>query len=605
MAFPSPLFAFFMLLGLLDSVRAIGNWSCPDLITSSVPVKFALILTEQNISPDGFQRKGILVNGQFPGPILEVCQGVEVEVQVWNELPYPVTVHFHGIEQRETPWSDGVPGVSQKGIQPGLSFTYKWRATDSRSYFYHSYERGHLEDGLYGAIYIHPRNSVERPFAQITDDPSQLEAMHIAEQNTKPIILSDWRHLASEQVWEAEEATGLDAYCANALLINGKGSVTCLSQETIDEFTSEDLKPLLNGSHLTDIGCLPPTIPAAQGPYRHNFSAVPQSLFSGCNASHGATETLLVDPGLQYSSWDLINAGGLATLSFSIDEHPMYVYAVDGRYIVPKLVEAVKLVPGRRFSVLVKLDKPPRDYTVRSNIVGNQILNTTTIMSYDAAVRFQNDPSTPYIDITGRNATPDAVLLDETQVVPFPVEVPAQTADQTFVLHIDRFNSSYQWTLGNGSFPLSLEEAAPLLFYPDSEVAHSDLTIRTTNGSWVDLIFYVRSAPQPEHPIHKHSNKFFYIGSGQGEWEYPSVAEAMRDIPHNFNLHNPPLFDTIATPAAMSDPVWTAVRYHVVNPGAFVVHCHIQVHINGGMSLAVLDGIDAWPQIPDEYQITN
>ncbi|GKZ27945.1 hypothetical protein AbraCBS73388_007148, partial [Aspergillus brasiliensis] len=97
-------------------------------------------------------------------------------------------------------------------------------------------------------------DSVERPFAQITDDPSQLEAMHVAEQNTKPIILSDWRHLTSEQVWEAEQATGLDAYCANALLINGKGSVTCLSQETIDEFTSEALKPLLNGSHLTDIG---------------------------------------------------------------------------------------------------------------------------------------------------------------------------------------------------------------------------------------------------------------------------------------------------------------------------------------------------------------
>ncbi|GKZ51337.1 hypothetical protein AbraIFM66951_005484 [Aspergillus brasiliensis] len=284
----------------------------------------------------------------------------------------------------------------------------------------------------------------------------------------------------------------------------------------------------------------------------------------------------------------------------------MYVYAVDGRYIVPKLVDAVKLVPGRRFSILVKLDKPPRDYTVRSTIVGNQILNTTAIMSYNAAaVRFQNAPSTPYIDITGRNTTPDAVLLDETQVVPFPVEVPAQTADQTFVLHIDRFNSSYQWTLGNGSFPLSLEEAAPLLFFPDSEVAHSDLSIRTTNGSWVDLIFYVRSAPQPEHPIHKHSNKFFYLGSGQGEWKYPSVAEAMRDMPDSFNLHNPPLFDTLATPAAISDPAWTAVRYHVVNPGAFVVHCHIQVHINGGMSLAVLDGIDAWPQIPAEYQITN
>jgi FtsP/CotA-like multicopper oxidase with cupredoxin domain len=340
-----------------------------------------------------------------------------------------------------------------------------------------------------------------------------------------------------------------------------------------------------------------------QGPYQHNFSAVPEGLFSGCESSRGATETLLVDSLLQYSSWDLINAGGLATISFSIDEHPMYVYAVDGRYIVPELADVVKLVPGRRFSVLVKLDKPPGDYTIRSTIVGNQILNTTATMSYNAAIGLRNAPSTPYIDITGRNATPDAVLLDETQIIPFPVEVPAHTADRTFVLNIDRFNSSYQWSIGNSSFPLALEEAAPLLFFPDSEVAHSDLAIRTTNGSWVDLIFYVRAAPQPEHPIHKHSNKFFYIGSGQGEWNYSSVEEAMRHVPQNFNLHSPPRFDTLATPAAMSGPVWTAVRYHVVNPGAFVIHCHIQVHTNGGMSLAVLDGIDAWPQIPEEYQL--
>lgn len=78
--------------------------------------------------------------------------------------------------------------------------------------------------------------------------------MLAAEEKTKPIILSDWRHLTSEEVWQAEEATGLDAYCSNSILINGKGSVTCLSRETIDEFTTAAQKQVLNGSSLTDIG---------------------------------------------------------------------------------------------------------------------------------------------------------------------------------------------------------------------------------------------------------------------------------------------------------------------------------------------------------------
>ena len=31
------------------------------------------------------------------------------------------------------------------------------------------------------------------------------------------------------------------------------------------------------------------------------------------------------------------------------------------------------------------------------------------------------------------------------------------------------------------------------------------------------------------------------------------------------------------------------------------MHCHIQTHQNGGMALALLDGVDKWPKIPDAY----
>ena len=40
------------------------------------------------------------------------------------------------IRQLGTPWSDGVPGVSQRPIASGGSFTYKWTATQFGSYWY-------------------------------------------------------------------------------------------------------------------------------------------------------------------------------------------------------------------------------------------------------------------------------------------------------------------------------------------------------------------------------------------------------------------------------------------------------------------------------------
>ncbi|KAJ9271249.1 hypothetical protein DTO212C5_2599 [Paecilomyces variotii] len=593
------------LLGLLHWVHAVPTLSANVSATARAPVQFAITLTQSDVYHDGFKRPGgILMNGQFPGPMLELRQGDDVEFTVWNLLPYATTVHFHGIDQLGTPWSDGVPGVSQKGIQPGEFFVYKWTATQYGSYFYHAHERSHIEDGLVGPIYIKPADSVERPFALISNDSNELEAMRKAEENTRPLVLSDWRHLPSEQVWQAEEATGLDAFCASSLLINGKGSVNCLSRATIDEFTSPALKQLLNGTQLTDMGCIPPTIVATQGPYPHNFSAIPPGLFSGCEPTEGSTEILTVDPHDGYVSWDLIGANSLLNIAFSIDEHPMYIYAVDGRYVEPQLVDAVTITNGRRFSVLVKLDKPAGDYTVRFVVNGlSQMMNGSAILTYVNAVKTQSGPSEPYINLVGSNATADVTFQNESAMVPFPVETPAQTADQTFILSLNHYNASYRWTLGNSSYPLSLEESQPLLFYPDSPAAYNDLTIRTKNGTWVDFIFNVTGPVQPPHPIHKHSNKFFLLGSGEGAWTYASVSEAMQHIPHSLNLKNPPLLDTSYTPAAATGPTWMAIRYQVTNPGAFLMHCHIQVHQSGGMALAILDGVDAWPTIPLEYQL--
>lgn len=84
---------FLALLGLLRWAFA----TAVDLQSGvSNKVFFPITLTWENIAPDGFERKAIVTNGQFPAPTLELNQGDEVEFFVLNLLPFETTVHFHG-----------------------------------------------------------------------------------------------------------------------------------------------------------------------------------------------------------------------------------------------------------------------------------------------------------------------------------------------------------------------------------------------------------------------------------------------------------------------------------------------------------------------------
>lgn len=58
---------------------------------------FTLELTWKIGSPDGFEREMILINDQFPGPLLEVQQDEWVEVTVINKMPFNTTIHYHGM----------------------------------------------------------------------------------------------------------------------------------------------------------------------------------------------------------------------------------------------------------------------------------------------------------------------------------------------------------------------------------------------------------------------------------------------------------------------------------------------------------------------------
>jgi len=211
------------------------------------------------------------------------------------------------------------------------------------------------------------------------------------------------------------------------------------------------------------------------------------------------------------------------------------------------------------------------------------------------------EPTIFFATVTGRAASLRTVFWTETAAVPFPPVTPSRESDETYTLTIARHNSSYTWMLGSIEYPFDqVKGDEPLLFHPSAAGNSDSWNIRTKNGSWVDLIIKTEGMTPP-HPIHKHSSKFFVLGQGTGPFRYSSVADAIAAQPASFNVVTPPIRDTYSTPAGSGDGSWLVLRYHVVNPGAFLLHCHIQVHLEGGMAVNLLDGIDTWPAVPPKY----
>ena len=98
--------------------------------------------------------------GQVPGPLFYVDEGDDIEIKVNNLTALPHTIHWHGILQTGTWRMDGVPDVTQEGIPPGESFTYKFKAEPSGTLWYHCHvnvnEHVALR-GMWGPFIVRPK----------------------------------------------------------------------------------------------------------------------------------------------------------------------------------------------------------------------------------------------------------------------------------------------------------------------------------------------------------------------------------------------------------------------------------------------------------------
>lgn len=108
----------------------------------------------QVVLQDGTSVEMLTYNGQFPGPMLRAKVGDEVIVHFDNQLSQSTTIHWHGL--RISDQMDGNPRI-QDPVQPGATFTYRFKVEEAGSFWYHPHVRAHeqVERGLYGALVVH------------------------------------------------------------------------------------------------------------------------------------------------------------------------------------------------------------------------------------------------------------------------------------------------------------------------------------------------------------------------------------------------------------------------------------------------------------------
>ncbi|MFS8980816.1 copper resistance system multicopper oxidase [Cupriavidus necator] len=153
-----------------DAPRRAGYGTAPVLRGTD----FDLVIAESAVNFTGKPGVATTINGMLPGPTLRWREGDTVTIRVTNRLREPTSIHWHGII---LPFQmDGVPGISFAGIAPGQTFTYRFKVSQTGSYWYHSHSGFQEMTGVYGGIVIDPASG---------KDPIQADRDYT-------VLLSDW-----------------------------------------------------------------------------------------------------------------------------------------------------------------------------------------------------------------------------------------------------------------------------------------------------------------------------------------------------------------------------------------------------------------------------
>ncbi|KAG9657868.1 laccase-like multicopper oxidase, partial [Aureobasidium melanogenum] len=498
-------------------------------------------VTNQTMAPDGVELPLLVVNGQFPGPLIEANWGDWIEVKITNNLNEGTAMHWHGFLQKGTPWYDGTPGISQCPIAPGKSFTYRFRAELYGTSWWHSHWSAQYLNGLAGPIIIHG------PVADEYDI------------DLGPVMLTDWFHNnyfnLLEQVFFSTEFGPLFPPFANNMLINGKNNYDCKNT---------------------------------------NLTCTPNAGISQFRFQSGKKHLLR-----------LINHSAEAIVFFSIDGYQLKVVANDFVPVEPYYTDLVTLGVGQRTDIIVEATGNSTDAVWMRMTEGPSglgppqgqtgcSLNDGNGVEALAAIYYENaDTSVPptttttiaesryYFPLSCNNQP----LNYTVPKYPIPVQDPDVTLNFTMSASYNS-TGAFLWYMNNQTFvidyndPILLEAGLGNIdFQPERRVF--DMGTNKT----VRIIMQSVGFPA-SHPMHIHGFNMQVLSEGLGTWDGVSIT----------NPSNPQRRDT----QLVQPNGYLVVQIELDNWGLWPFHCHIAWHISEGMNINLL--VDT-PYVTNEMEI--
>ncbi|KAI3749844.1 hypothetical protein L2E82_20461 [Cichorium intybus] len=499
----------------------------------------------------------ITVNGQFPGPTLEVSDGDTLVIKVLNNARYNVTIHWHGILQLGTPWADGPDRITQCPIQPEASYTYQFTIIEQEgTLWWHAHSRW-LRATVYGALLIHPKFGSSYPFPV-----PKLEI---------PILLGQWWNGDIISILNQATFSGGAPNVSNAYTINGQPGdlYRCSRKDTMrfyvengDRILLRVINSALNQQLFFTIADHKLTVVGVDALYIKPFTTTTIMLGPG-----QTTDVILVAdqaPGYYYMAARAYESAQNAPFDGSTTTAILaYKYAPCSGQIGTPLKPILPRLPDYNDSATV--------IAFTSQLKSPSKVEVPTFITEDLffAIGLGLVNCNPGPTCKGPNNTRFAASMNNVSFV-LPqttslLQAHYQNIPNVFTTDfppIPPLPFDYTGNVPRALWqPVSGTKLYKLKFGSQVQIVLQDTTIVSTE----------------DHPVHLHGHHFYIVGQGFGNFN-PGTDTV------NFNLEDPPQRNTVNVPVGG----WSAIRFVANNPGVWLMHCHIDSHLTWGFAMSFL-----------------
>jgi len=495
--------------------------------------EYSLDIRRENVNITGKAVEKITVNGSIPGPVLQWTEGEDVTIHVTNHMKEATSVHWHGILLEGA--MDGVKDFNgYPGIAPGTTFTYRFTLRQHGTYWYHAHTDGQEQDGLYGALIVHPKTQAtdaDRDYVMVLSDFSNEDSSQIQANLKKSAEYYNRYHLTLSDFFREVKEKGFQKAWRNALdWGHMRMSPTDLADVSGYTFLINGKKPEENWTGLFKPG---------ERVKLRLINASAMSFF----------DVRILDTGRTRLKMTVVATDGRSVEPVTVDELRFGVAETYDVIVTPTEDKAYTFVaePIDRTGFAIATLAPQEGMTGITPAQRPRALLTMVDMGMDHDMSGMDHSTMDHSQMTSgwkKTGTPKGhKALSYADLRSAGTQVDTREPQRTIEVRLGGNMERYLWTINDKKF----EEAEP---------------IQLTLGERVRLTFINES--MMAHPMHLHG-MFVQLENGQPAGKMPDKTVV------------------IVAPGDSYSVLLTADE-----PGEWAFHCHLLNHMMSGMMTKVV-----------------